>query len=374
MANITISPNMNMPVPVVGVDPGPDWANNINASLNVVDSHNHGAGQGVQITPSGLNINSSLTFKGNDATDLNSAIFTAVNSPLSGGAYIGCIYVSGKDLYYNDEDGNQIRITASGNVNAGAGSITGLPSGTASAAFSTNTFTFQSATNTPANMAVGPLIIGANVASSKTVTIAPSNTLAANYELTLPAALPSTPNSIQASDASGNLSFIAPDNSSFGVSGGTFEVLDGGISTAKLADGAVTPAKMGVPTYDTGNSSGSSSTSGTSYVQFTGSTILTLLGGGRPVLISICPFIGTNNTASFSQTVSAVVLLEVRRDGTAISSWEQLPPTSQNSNPFFTVVDPNPTAGSHVYTAHAKQLTGSGTTTFINMALFAVEL
>lgn len=50
MANTTTSPNMGMPVPVVGTDPGPDWANNINACLSIIDSHNHSTGQGAPVT------------------------------------------------------------------------------------------------------------------------------------------------------------------------------------------------------------------------------------------------------------------------------------------------------------------------------------
>ena len=51
MANVTLSPNMNLPVPVVGQDPGPDWANNINSSLGILDQHDHTPGKGIQIVP-----------------------------------------------------------------------------------------------------------------------------------------------------------------------------------------------------------------------------------------------------------------------------------------------------------------------------------
>ena len=57
MADFTLSPNMSMPVPTVAVAPGPGWATNLDASLIHIDSHNHSSGQGVQITPAGININ-----------------------------------------------------------------------------------------------------------------------------------------------------------------------------------------------------------------------------------------------------------------------------------------------------------------------------
>ena len=52
MPNTNASPFMGIPVPVVGVDPGPDWANNINAGLGIIDAHDHSTGKGAPITGS----------------------------------------------------------------------------------------------------------------------------------------------------------------------------------------------------------------------------------------------------------------------------------------------------------------------------------
>lgn len=211
MANTTITPNMNIPVPVPGVEPGPAWANDIVNDMNVIDAHNHTSGQGVQIPSAGLGINAPLTFNGNDATTLRSARFTAQGSPLAGAADLGCIYVSGADLYYNDEAGNQVRITTGGNVNAGAGSITGLPSGTASASYSglASAFTWQSATNTPATMNVGNLVIGATgTTNAHTVTLEASASQSSNIAFTLPTFVPAS-TSFATSDTSGNMSFVS---------------------------------------------------------------------------------------------------------------------------------------------------------------------
>jgi len=206
MSNTTISPNMNMPVPVVGTDPGPDWANNINASLSIIDSHNHTSGQGVQITPQGLNINADLPLNGNNLTTARSLRFSPQSGTISGSSDLGCLYENGVDLYYIDGAGNQVRITQGGAVTGATGTITGLPSGTASAAFSGSTFSFQSATNTPATMNFGTVVLGQTVASGKNVTIAASGSQPSNYNLTLPTGLPSTQSALL-SDNSGNLSF-----------------------------------------------------------------------------------------------------------------------------------------------------------------------
>lgn len=207
MANTTTSPNMGMPVPVVSVDPGPDWANNINASLSIIDSHNHSSGQGVQIGPSGININADLPLNNNNLTTARTVRFQSQLSPISAASPdLGCLYESGVDLYYNDGSGNQIRITSGGSVAGSTGTITGLPSGTAGASFAAGTFTFQSATSTPATMNVGPLVVGNQVTSSNTVTIAPNASIASNYNFTLPASLPAASNYMTL-DNSGNVSY-----------------------------------------------------------------------------------------------------------------------------------------------------------------------
>lgn len=186
MANTTLSPNMMMPVPNVGQDPGPDWANNLNACLSILDSHDHSPGKGNQITPLGLNINSDLSFIGNNATNLRSTRFTPQGAALSNPTDIGCLYEVGVDLYYNDGAGNQIRITQGGAVTGASGTITGLPSGTASASFSGVTFTFQSATNTPANIDGASFILRNLSANSKGLTLSAPTSLAANYQIFFP--------------------------------------------------------------------------------------------------------------------------------------------------------------------------------------------
>jgi hypothetical protein len=204
MANTIISPNMNLPVPVVGTDPGPDWATNINACMSGIDSHNHSSGQGVQITPTGMNINADLAFNANNLTSVNAVLFQQIGAALT--ALLRSLQVVDKDLYYVDGDSNAVRITQSGSVTGATGTITGLPSGTASAAYAAGVFTFQAATNTPATMNVGPIVTGASVAGAKTVTISASASQPANYDLTWPLAAPQA-NQVPISDGSGNLSW-----------------------------------------------------------------------------------------------------------------------------------------------------------------------
>lgn len=197
---------MNLPIPVVGVDPGPDWANNVNACLTDIDAHDHTPGFGVAITPQGLNINSDLTMNTNNLIDIRASRYTSQGTIPSDPSDLNEVYVLNGDLYFIDASGNNVRLTQGGSPAGGAGSITGLPSGTAGVNFAGSTYTFESATNTPATINVGSVGIAQTVLNGKRVTISANGAQAANYNLTLPAALPATASSVVV-DPSGNLAF-----------------------------------------------------------------------------------------------------------------------------------------------------------------------
>lgn len=237
---ITISPNMNLPVPVVGVEPGPDWATQINNCMALIDSHTHTTGSGVQINPSGLDINADLSFSGNNATLLRTARFQNQNTTLSGVADLSCIYSSGVDgdLYYNDGSGSQIRITQSGAVAGTPGSIANLVSPASATYVSANqTFVWQSAANTAANLDCGSIILRNITVSSYGLTLAPPTSLALNYTLTLPA-IPAVSNNFLTIDTSGNIaSNIKLDNSTLVNSSNTIAV-----AASALVDNSTTAA------------------------------------------------------------------------------------------------------------------------------------
>ncbi len=235
MANYTVSPNMGLAVPTVGVDPGPDWANNLNADLTVLDSHNHAPGSGVQINPNGININQDLPFNNNNATLLRSVRFNPQSTTLALITDIGCLYETGVDLYYNDGNGNQIRITQSGGIAGTPGSIGGLvPPASVTYVSVDKTFVFQSAASTPANIDVASIILRNLVANSKGLTLSPPNAMANDYTITLPA-LPST-TSVLTMDTSGNIStspLSAPTLTVLTSGSGTYTV-PGGVGYLKI--------------------------------------------------------------------------------------------------------------------------------------------
>ena len=262
-ATTTTSPNMQLPVPVVGVDPGPDWATQINNCLALIDSHTHVTGQGVAITPSGLDINADLSFAGNNLTLVRSTRFQNQATTLSGVSDLNCVYSSGTsgDLYYNDGSGNIIRLTQSGSIVGTTGSIGGLVS-PASATYvpASQTFVWQSAANTAANLDCGSVILRNITASSYGLTLAPPAALGLNYTITLPA-IPATSGNFLTIDTSGNISSNVKidgvtllntsntiavqasqlvDNSTTAASSNQIIVKSGGITSTQLAANSVT--------------------------------------------------------------------------------------------------------------------------------------
>ncbi len=178
---------MLLPIPSVGVDPGPQYAEDINSCLTIIDQHNHEPGSGVQITPSGLDINSDLSFSNSNAINLRTVRFQSQGAPLSAAADVGCLYEVSNDLFFNDGLGNQVRITQSGGVAGTPGSISGLVS-PASASYSVldQTFIWQSAANTPANLDAASVIFRNLVANSKGLTVSPPAAMSLDFNITLP--------------------------------------------------------------------------------------------------------------------------------------------------------------------------------------------
>ena len=220
MSNTVTTPNMNLTLPIPTVEIGPAWAIELNAALGVtgvgIDGHDHSAGKGVQITPSGLNLISDLTFIKNNATNLRSARlfpYTSSGSFAATASDLNAIYSITPDLYYIDGNGNVIQITKNGFVNSGAGSISGMggyPNASASYVGSSGTFVWQQNINTAANMDSATLIVrypgSYPTPSGNYVALQASSSLATGYSLTLPSAAPAATVTI-ASDSSGNLSF-----------------------------------------------------------------------------------------------------------------------------------------------------------------------
>lgn len=369
MANTMPSANMSLPIPVVGVDPGPDYATNQNSCFTILDAHNHTSGSGVQITPAGLNINSDLSLNINDLTLVRTVRFSAQSAVLSDAADLGCLYEVGVDLYYNDGSGNQIRLTQSGGVAGTSGSIAGLTSPASATYVGANqTFVWQSAASTPANLDAGSVIIRKIVASSNGITLSAPLALASNFTLTLPTSLPAS-QKFATIDASGNIaSNWATDNSTLEISSNTLQIKDLGVTRPKLS-------ALG---QQLSSSSGGFTTTSTSFVDVTNLSV-TITTTGRPVMLMVLG--GTGSSLSVAKNgTPASCTFQILRDAVVVGQGN----LSITATGATVVSHDVPTgglntvdvvaAGTYVYKVQAKAVTATTTVGVGAAKLLAYEL
>lgn len=227
----TLSPNMSLVIPTVGSESGPQWASDLNASLNTIDSHTHASGSGVPITPDAISITADLSFNNFNVTDVKTVRLYAQASQPGSVSDLDCLYAYGVDLYFRDGNGNQVRITQSGGVAGSPGSITGLVS-PASATYvpGTQTFVWQSDVNTSAIMDAGTIKIRKLTASSNAISMAAPASLPANYTVTLPSALPSA-NAVRMITSGGTETFVGGYVPDYDAVIGSAAQVTGGIAT-----------------------------------------------------------------------------------------------------------------------------------------------
>jgi hypothetical protein len=254
MSNTYITPYMGLVLPIPGEDPGPDYANNQYASGITVDQHNHSPGSGQQINPAGININANLPMNAFSLTSTATVSFSPFSMPLSGvSPNLGCIYVAGRELYYNDTVGNVIQMTSGGALNV---TSSGISSGTASASFSGGELVVKSSASSGANILMQSAILTNNGNLTNQLTLQ-APTLSTSITETLPS-LPVSATSIMQMDTSGNMSAVMTlDNTTIVQSSNVVSV--GVIGTANIANGAVTQAKLASSVVGFSAGSGSAS-------------------------------------------------------------------------------------------------------------------
>ena len=91
----TLTPYMNLVVPGVGTEGGPEYAEQINADLGLLDQHSHLPGSGVPITAGAINIDGDVPINGFNLTAVRALRMDAQDSPLAEPLDLTCIYVSG---------------------------------------------------------------------------------------------------------------------------------------------------------------------------------------------------------------------------------------------------------------------------------------
>jgi hypothetical protein len=350
MSTVITTPYMNLPNPVPGADPGPDYADNLESSLTIIDQHNHSFGSGQQIQPNGLNISSDLSFLNNNAIQLRTTRYTPQSAALALVTDIGCLYVVNNELYYNDvTGGNKIQITSNGTVNSGAGSISGLPSGTASAAYSAGTFVWQSATATAANMDAGSYIFRNSTPSSDGLTLQ-APVLSTNYSVTLPSLPLST--SIMTLDSSGNMA--APYPVAAGLPASVIvnnsitesKMAPLSIGTPELINASVTQPKRAALGQQISGSSGNFANTNAGTTVDVPNMSVTITTTGRPVWVGV-QSVNNTGTPSFITTTATANFNIVRDNVTTIAVY-QLEGNLQIPSSSIYIIDV-PSAATHTY-------------------------
>jgi len=352
----TTSPNMNLVVPTVGSEPGPNWANDVNADLSIIDSHNHSSGQGVQIQPNGININADLPFNSNNATQLRTTRFSPQNSPIPNtGSDVAELYVSGNELFFNDTTGgNQVQLTSNGTVNA---TSSGISSGTATASFSAGVLNVKSSSTSFGNVAMQSAVL-ANAGNLSNQLTLQAPTLSGSITETLPAIPVSQ--SFMTIDASGNMAAYAPINQ--------------GITRSNLA-AVGQQISLSCGTFNSG-----SSPSGVHSDPITNLS-LSITTTGRPVIVMLVPFAAASVKANVATNSAATLSLIIDNGTTDIGEIQLnqntiLGTSTTNTSwawaPSMVCMD-TPSAGTITYTASI--LRGAGATaTVIGYKLMAYEL
>ncbi len=215
---------MNLPIPGVGTEAGPNYAQDVNASLTLIDQHDHSLGSGVQITPAGLNINAALTLNNNNLTAVASVVFVNQSAIATSQA----IYVKPgtltNDLWYNNSAGVPVQLTSGNAVNA---TIANLPG----ESFDGTTFIWKQGdgSTTPANFDIGSITIRPNVAATTYgVVIQPPSAISSEYDFILPI-LPAAK------------SFMSIDQNGTVLAGPLFA---NGLTSANIEDGSITPNSL----------------------------------------------------------------------------------------------------------------------------------
>lgn len=381
MSNYLVTPNMNLiapnPANANNPEPGPQYALDQNQTFFIIDSHNHGPGSGVQITPTGLNISTNLNFQNNSPYNVYSVVFSApaptsnlttlYTNTQSGGGII--------DLFFNDGAGNVIALTKAGLVNATIASLPGE-------SYSGGTFTWVQGdgSTTPANFDIGSITIRPNVAATTFgVVLGPPSAISSQYNIQLPT-LPVTTSYVTI-DSSGNMGI---DNTASLIAAGS--IVGTQIANQTITQNLLAPRATGstVPIggYATSSSSGSFSTTSISPTVIPGLSV-TLTTTGRPVMVGLIhdgtDALFTNSEVIVSGSGGAALAYVYFFNATTATAISQSQYGRGDVGTFsvpsssFWIID-TPIAGTYTYNAQLAVQSSFATSTILNTIIFAYEI
>lgn len=213
--------NMGLNLPTPSTTPGPQWSVQVNEAFDVIDSHDHSTGNGVKVTPTGLNINADLPFDGNNATQLRSVRFSDQGTVQTLPTDLGCLQLVGGDLWWVNGNGTGVQITSGAGLSfASLGTIGGdfgQPGVTASITYSDTTkiYSFLQDSGITAGIYGSKLLLADDTSGALSVTLTADAATGA-YTLVFPVSAP-TDDSVLTFNAAGTGTFRA-------ISGTTGEI------------------------------------------------------------------------------------------------------------------------------------------------------
>lgn len=123
---MSITNFMNLELPTVSVTLGPEWAEELNAALETIDSHDHSSGKGTKVPVSGIDINANLNFQNKKAYNLFSTQYQEVSVVLTGASNADSVSAFDGDMYWTNGAGNSVQITSGGSVVTSPGTVQSL--------------------------------------------------------------------------------------------------------------------------------------------------------------------------------------------------------------------------------------------------------
>lgn len=200
--NFGSDPGLSGSIPKPLITVGPDYAVNVGTILDsVLDRWTQSIGT------ADIDIDSSLDMNSNLLTNLSGSSHIDHSSSVDGGLNPRLSYFRDGEFYINDSSGNEVKITDSGALNAsllgGIGGDYTTTSADVSYVNASGSYFFTSAPNSAAQIDIGDLRVkrGTNTFGVRFRT---TSDLAADYDLTLPAAVP-TSTSVVVMDVTGSL-------------------------------------------------------------------------------------------------------------------------------------------------------------------------
>lgn len=233
---MSVTPNMNLSLPVPTVTLGPAWAAQLNTALNLVDDHDHTTGKGRRVPTAGLLINADLSIGSNNLNLVKSVRMTDQVATLVGAEDIRSVYVVNGDLYYNNSTGTAVQITSGSAVNAVSDGISRsfentLISSSPVTIAPSDTFSFVGVNTTAARTINLPA--AASVAAGRFFEFKDATGTATTYNVTI------TPNGSDTIDNAASSVAIVQNY-------GSFRLVSDGVSNWMSNRSSVTPANYAI--------------------------------------------------------------------------------------------------------------------------------